>query len=255
MPILKRQRSVTGFYHVIVKGINNEKIFNQTREKVYFKSIILKHYSKYQIEIYSYCIMSNHAHFIIRAELSVLSRYMAIILGEYASYYNYKHNRNGHVFQNRFKSECIEDEYYFWTCLRYIHQNPVKAYMVKKAEKYKYSSMNEYISGVTDLLSKEAIGLMHQKFGCTEEFRQFHMERQKVPVEDISVEMKKQQEELAFTIAEMMQEEYKLTLVKSVIEEKEIREVYKGRLQTVLGVSKRRSDELCSIIKSKLKDT
>ena len=147
LPVTKRKRSSTDFYHVIIKGINNERIFNQSREKVYFKSIIRKKLSKYQIEIYSYCIMSNHAHLIIRAELKELSIFMASVLAEYASYYNFKHNRNGHVFQNRFKSECIEDDYYFWTCVRYIHLNPVKAKMIKKAEEYKYSSLVEYVSG------------------------------------------------------------------------------------------------------------
>lgn len=58
----RRQESSTGMYHVIVKGINKERIFNQRREKSYFIKIILKHLKVYKVEIYSYCIMSNHAH-------------------------------------------------------------------------------------------------------------------------------------------------------------------------------------------------
>ena len=63
-------------YHVIVKGINKERIFNQRREKSYFIKIILKHLKVYKVEIYSYCIMSNHAHFIIRSEIQILSRFI-----------------------------------------------------------------------------------------------------------------------------------------------------------------------------------
>ena len=110
MPTRRRKESRTGIYHIIVRGINHEKIFQQQREKLYFKSIISNYLQKYKVEVYSYCIMSNHAHFIIRAELQILSLFMAAILAEYASYYNFKHHRNGHVFQNRFTSECIEDE-------------------------------------------------------------------------------------------------------------------------------------------------
>ena len=82
----------------------------------------------------------------IWAEIQELSFFMARVLAEYANYYNYKHDRNGHVFQNRFTSECIEDEDYFWNCLRYIHMNPVKAGMAKKAADYKYSSIKEYFA-------------------------------------------------------------------------------------------------------------
>ena len=87
MPAKRRRESTTGFYHVIVKGINKEQIFAQNREKSYFRKIILKHLERYEAEIYCYCIMSNHAHFIIRAELHCLSSFMAIILAEYAMYY------------------------------------------------------------------------------------------------------------------------------------------------------------------------
>ncbi len=144
MPTRRRRESKTELYHIIVKGINRERIFNQQREKIYFKRIILKHLDVINVEIYCYCIMSNHAHFIIRVEIHDLSRFMAFVLSEYASYYNFKHHRNGHVFQNRFTSECIEDERYFWSCLRYIHLNPVKAGMIKMPVRYRYSSMGEY---------------------------------------------------------------------------------------------------------------
>lgn len=56
----------------MVKGINKERTFNQQREKSYFIKIILKHLEIFKVEIYSYCIMSNHAHFIIRSEIQIL---------------------------------------------------------------------------------------------------------------------------------------------------------------------------------------
>ena len=74
MPTRRRRESKTELYHIIVKGINRERIFNQQREKIYFKRIILKHLDVINVEIYCYCIMSNHAHFIIRAEIHDLSR-------------------------------------------------------------------------------------------------------------------------------------------------------------------------------------
>jgi len=49
------------------------------------------------------------------------------------------------LFQNRFKSEAVEDDSYFLTVLRYIHQNPIKAGLTKDIAHYKWSSFIYYI--------------------------------------------------------------------------------------------------------------
>lgn len=157
MPRKRRKESSTGFYHVIARGINKELIFNQTREKVYLKKILKEFLSEHSVEIYAYCIMSNHVHLIIKSEIQELSIYMAKCLAKYAEYYNYKHKRNGHVFQNRFKSECIETSKYYWNCLRYIHLNPLKANQVKSITNYKYSSILEYKKKDPQLIDKNAL--------------------------------------------------------------------------------------------------
>ena len=193
--------------------------------------------------------MSNHAHFIIRAELNVLSEYMSIILSEYAVYYNFKHSRNGHVFQNRFYSECIESETYYWSCLRYIHLNPVKARIVKKAETYKYSSMYEYSSCCTTILSERALTMVRQHFGEIEEFKQFHQKKAENVFFDLNEEIKMQQEEVALEIAKKIQKEYKMKLLCQVVEEKETRNVYEEQLKDQMGLSKRRIKELCLKLK------
>lgn len=245
MPTKRRRESSTGIYHVIVKGINNEKIYNQQREKIYFKSIILKHLKTNPVEIYSYCIMSNHAHFIIRAEIQVLSAFMAAILAEYANYYNYKHHRNGHVFQNRFMSECIEDEKYFWTCMRYIHLNPVKAGMLKRPERYKYSSMSEYMTETAGLIHEKAIMLYKKCYSDFKEFDAFHKERQKDIFADTADEIKSQRREVALAIAEDVYRDYNLTLLSQVFEEKRPSEEYVRRLKKTLKLTHRNAKKLC----------
>ena len=90
MPHKPRRESSTRFYHIYVRGINKEKIFGQSREKNYFKRIIRKYLKEYDVEIYSYCIMSNHAHLLIKSDLKELSMFMSKVLAKYAQYYNYK---------------------------------------------------------------------------------------------------------------------------------------------------------------------
>lgn len=241
----RRMESATGIYHVIIRGINHEKIFNQSREKIYFKKIILKYLEKYNIDIYSYCIMSNHAHFLVRAELRVLSVFMASILAEYAAYYNFKHNRNGHVFQNRFLSECINDERYFWSCMRYIHLNPVKAGMVKGIAKYKYSSVREYLDEIPEILSDKAIKTYQKNFKNSVEFARFHGEKETTIFEDIDEEVEAQRVEIARMIAVSMQNGYKLAEINRVFEEKELRKEYIEQIKETLDLSEGRAKKLC----------
>lgn len=245
MPRQRRRKSATELYHVIVKGINKEKIYNQNREKTYFKKIILKHLGKYQVEIYSYCIMSNHAHFIIRAELQVLSAFMAVILAEYALYYNFKHHRNGHVFQNRFISECIESERYYWNCLRYIHLNPRKANIVKDMSRYAYSSIGEYKVETPEIISKRAIEIYQVHFRNFLEFEEFHGERATEVFQDIVEEMKSQRVEVARTIAEEVFAKYDLALLNQVFEEKNQRKEYIQKLQKELDLTEKQAEKLC----------
>lgn len=248
MPNKRRQESSTGFYHVIVKGINKERIYDQYRERSYFKRIISKHFKKYQVEIYAFCIMSNHAHVMIRAEIQELSMFMARILAEYASYYNYKHHRNGHVFQNRFTSECIESEAYFWNCIRYIHMNPVKANMVNSPLHYKYCSMREYYTETPILVHERAVSIYKNHFADKAAFEAFHQKRQYEVFADIPDEVKEQQLEIAILIFEKMSEQYNLELKQEILERQELRREYISQLQKILGISKKRTGELyCAI--------
>jgi len=97
-------------------------------------------------DVYAYCLMPNHVHLLLKiaADEEVGNIIKRITVG-YVRYHNLQYARTGHLFENRFKSEPVEDESYFLTVLRYIHQNPVKAGIVKELEDYQWSSFNQYI--------------------------------------------------------------------------------------------------------------
>lgn len=89
--------------------------------------------------------MSNHIHLLIKegkAELGIVFRRIG---ARFVYWYNSKYVRSGHLFQDRYKSEVVEDDKYFMTVLRYIHQNPVKAGIENDIAKYQWSSYNEYL--------------------------------------------------------------------------------------------------------------
>lgn len=249
MPRTARKKSSTNFYHVVGKGINHEFIFNQNREKNNFKRLLAKYLEKYGVKIYAYVVMTTHFHLLIYADLKVLSGYMAIVLAEFAEYYNYKHNRNGHVFQNRFHSECIEDSKYFWNCLRYIHMNPVQASIVNNPLVYRFSSINEYEKEKNKIIDPEAIKLYKDNFQDFEEFIQFHDRTSKSIVLDIPDEIEIQREKAAMSILKQEARLAGATDHREVLENIDLRTKYKEILRKELKISKSKTEQLYQYVK------
>ena len=97
--------------------------------------------------------MSNHVHLLIKETENNISTIIKQIACSYVYWFNRKYERVGHLFQDRFRSEPVDNDEYFLTVLRYIHQNPVRAEIVACAEDYVYSSARDYAGekGVLDV--------------------------------------------------------------------------------------------------------
>lgn len=154
MPRDARNRSESGIYHIMLRGINRQHIFEDDRDIERLLETIKKYKEVSKFEIYAYCIMSNHIHMLIKEMDESISDIIKRISSSYVFWYNKKYERCGHLFQERYKSEVVEDEEYFLTVLRYIHQNPLKARIVKNIAQYKWSSYREYI-GEASIISPD----------------------------------------------------------------------------------------------------
>ena len=142
-----REKCDSGIYHVILRGINRQDIFYDDNDFQQFLETVGQKKTDGQYTLYAYCLMSNHVHLLIREHTDNISRIMSRIGSSYAWWYNRKYDRSGHVFQGRYGSECVEDNSYLLTVMRYIHNNPVKAGMVREPEEYKWSSILTYYNG------------------------------------------------------------------------------------------------------------
>ncbi len=140
-----RRKSITGIYHVMLRGIDKREIFLSDSDYTKFLYYIKKATEKSDFDIYAYCLMSNHVHLLIKAEVEPIGNIVSRIAVGYAQYHNIKNGRTGHLFQNRFRSEPVNTRKYFLTVLRYIHQNPLKAGMVDDIMHYKWSSYRDYL--------------------------------------------------------------------------------------------------------------
>lgn len=157
IPRIARNCLDTSFFHVMVQGINKEYIFKNNRYIKRYLQLMKEKLNREELEMIAYCIMNNHAHFLIYTEdIKEISKLMSQINTKYAMFYNKSHNRCGIVFRNRYRSEQIVSYSHLISCANYIHNNPVKARMCLKKADYKYSSYNEYIDK-SNLLNKDAI--------------------------------------------------------------------------------------------------
>lgn len=150
-----RIQSGTGIYHTMLRGVNRQEIFMNDDDRIKFIQILAQQLSPKddlgfslpaRCTIYAYCLMPNHVHLLMKVSTEAIGETMKRIAQTYAHYFNWKYQRIGHLFQERFRSEPVNDMEYFITLLRYIHQNPVAGGLTRTVEDYQWCSWHEYIS-------------------------------------------------------------------------------------------------------------
>jgi len=145
MPRRQRQKSLSGYYHIMIRGNERRPIFFDDEDRLRFIYTLYEKKLGHRFNLHAFCLMDNHVHLMISEGDEDIATTMKRITVSYVYYFNKKYERVGHLFQDRFKSEAIEGDSYAISLARYIHQNPVKANMVKTADEYKWSSCNSYL--------------------------------------------------------------------------------------------------------------
>ena len=152
-----RVLSKTGLYHILFRGINRQDLFEENADFQKILEIIKDVKEEMQFKLHAYCLMTNHVHlFIEEKDFGDIKKIMHKTLTKYVGWYNYKYMRSGSLIGNRYKSEPIENEEYYLTLMRYIHQNPIRAGLVDNIEDYPWSSYNAYINkGFNNIVDTE----------------------------------------------------------------------------------------------------
>lgn len=163
MPRKGRKKSSTGIYHVMLRGINRQIIFEEKDDKNRLLWTLEKYKEICKYELYGYCLMDNHVHLLIKECDASISEAIKRISSSYVFWYNTKYERCGHLFQDRFKSENIESSASFLTVLRYIHQNPVKAGLTRNVFESEWTSIHEYVAEAKIVDTQAALELFSQE--------------------------------------------------------------------------------------------
>ncbi len=138
-----RELSDSGFMHVIVRGIGRQLLFEAEEDYAFYLASLERYSRDLEVTVCAYCLMDNHVHLLLYdtgKQIPVLMKKLGV---RYSWYFNKKYERTGHLFQDRYRSEKVEDDAYLATVFRYILRNPEKAGFCKASE-YRWSSYALY---------------------------------------------------------------------------------------------------------------
>ena len=137
-------------HHIIQRGHRSEVVFFKKEDRQTYLKILANFARKYGVEIWSYCLMTNHIHLVaIPSTSDSLAKLMRQVHKKYTMVINIRNNWKGTLWQGRYLSYPM-DERYLYKCVRYIERNPVRAKIVERPEDYPWSSARAHVFGLAD---------------------------------------------------------------------------------------------------------
>lgn len=134
MPRQARLDVPGALHHIMVRGINKADIFDDDQDRTRFLERLSLTVTEGHCTVYAWALMSNHVHILFKSGKQGISSVMRKLLTWYAQYYNRRHKRTGHLFENRYKSILCDEDNYLLALVRYIHLNPLRAGIVNSIE-------------------------------------------------------------------------------------------------------------------------
>ncbi|OGD88331.1 hypothetical protein A2W45_00020 [Candidatus Curtissbacteria bacterium RIFCSPHIGHO2_12_41_11] len=185
--------TTNSFYHIFNRGVNKAKIFFDDADysrfleaAIHYKSSTrqFSHSKRYKypdtgtgqnakVQVFAYCLMPNHFHFLIRqlADHGITS-YMQHLSNSYSHYIHTRYKRTGPLFEGRFKNRLIDSDEQLVHVSRYIHLNPLVSELVDNLINYKWSSYKSYITSYEDKLISD-FNIVLGRFKSRKDYEQF----------------------------------------------------------------------------------
>jgi putative transposase len=168
MPRKARIDAPGALHHIICRGIAKSKIFIDEKDLLSFLKRLEKILADTNTPCYAWALMPNHFHLLLRTGIVPISTVMRRLLTGYAIYHNRRHDRQGHLFQNRYKSILCQENTYLLELVRYIHLNPLRGKLVKgfdHLDKYPYCGHSTILGNTKNSWQEidKILGLFHDK--------------------------------------------------------------------------------------------
>jgi REP element-mobilizing transposase RayT len=165
-------------YHVIVRGNQRQKTFLGEADYETYLEKLIEYRRRHDITLYAYCLMPNHVHLLLECGKTPLGKFMQGLQQSYTQYYNRRYKKVGHLFQGRYKAILCQKDAYLLELIRYIHLNPVRSKLAKRAQDYLYSGDRAYRVGKAAAIvdPRAVLGMIGGRTGYGKFIRDGHEE-------------------------------------------------------------------------------
>lgn len=147
MPRPHRAEAPDALYHVTARGVLKSPIVRDDHDRIRWFDYLKEAVRRFGLELYAFALLDNHFHLFLSTPRPNLGEAMQYLNGSYAAYFNARHERKGHLFENRYRAILIDSRGHYTEVSRYVHLNPVRAGIVERPEEYAWSSYPGYHSG------------------------------------------------------------------------------------------------------------
>lgn len=147
MPRTARATEAGTVYHVLNRGNGRMRLFHKVGDFDAFEQVLKEGMERYPVELFTYCLMPNHWHLVVRPTTNEsLGRWMAWVGVTHVRRHHehYQCRGGGHLYQGRFKSFPVAEDEYFLTLCRYVEANPLRAGLVQRAEEWRWSGLSPH---------------------------------------------------------------------------------------------------------------
>lgn len=144
MPRTARSIETDTVYHVLNRGNGRMRLFHKAGDYEAFERVLGEGLERYPVELFTYCVMPNHWHLVVRPKTDeALGRWMGFVGVTHVRRHHehYQTRGAGHLYQGRFKSFPVAEDDYFLALCRYVEANPLRAGLVERAEQWQWSGL------------------------------------------------------------------------------------------------------------------
>lgn len=155
MPRKPRKDFPGAFHHIVSRGIEKRDIFQDDRDREELLRRVRLNMERFKAGYLAWAFMPNHFHLLFHSAKGNLRDFMRCLLTGYSMYFNYRHERVGHLFQNRYISRIVDSDPYLLELIRYIHLNPLRAGLVatmEELDRYRWTGHHEFLKSGNALL-------------------------------------------------------------------------------------------------------